>query len=62
MKCCISNVKDGSKDIFMDEEDDQSGFKSYDEDDMHPDFEITQNEFAQLFIQLKFESELEGFV
>ena len=46
-KCCISNAMNASEDVFIYKVDgtDQSGYKSYDEDNMHLDIEITQNEF-----------------
>lgn len=58
-KCCISNSMDGSEDYFAyEEDDDQSGF---DEDDvLHPDVQMTQNEFYELFGKSDWESEFEG--
>ena len=60
-ECCISNAMDGSEDTFMYKDTDQSGFDSYDEDDIHPDIEMILNEFDELFGKLDSESEFEGF-
>lgn len=59
-KCCISNSMDGSEDHLVYEDDgDQS--ESYEEDDIHPDINLTQKEFDELFGMSDSESEFEGF-
>ena len=52
---------DRNEDAFGYEDSDQSVFNSYDEDDIHPDIEMTLNEFDELLCKSNSESEFEGF-
>ena len=60
-KCCVRNAMDGSEDAFVYEDTNQSGFDSYDEDDIYPDVEMNLYEFDELFGKLDSESKFEGF-
>ena len=53
---------DGNKDAFVYKDSDQSAIGSYEDDDIHPDIEITRNKFDELFGKLISESDFEGFI